>query len=466
MRSLHLQSNWSCRAPQANDLGVWHTGVGGTLRRLKIIPAIALVLSAGLLQGIGGTTGHATSAGAATAPHWVASWAASPTDDSWPTDPTLTLVPLVLSFQTIRDVITPHLGGSELRIHLSNRFDSSPTTFGHVTIGIQSSGAGATGIKTVTFGGSTSVTVPAGADVVSDPVALTFAAFTPLDVSIYVPSLLQGSITKHWAANATTYYSGLLSGDQSLKTSGSSFVGSTVSWLYVDGLDVEAPASTCSVATFGDSITDGFVSGSILSLPESTVQVNVNGRYPDDLQRRLNSAGTPISIVNAGISANELVSSTLSAFTGPSGLSRFETDALGQPGVCGVLVLEGINDLGFGGATAATLEAGYTQLISEAHAAGVKVWLGTILPASNSVTDGVFLAPSSDTYRQQTNAWIRTQMLADGYVDFDAVMRDPANPSVLNPAYASVDNLHPNLAGYQAMANAVPLSLIDSALPG
>lgn len=432
--------------------------------RVASAVGVMLLVSVGLLSVTASSPSAAASISSASS-RWVASWAASPSDDTWPTDSTLTLIPTTLTMQTIRDVITPHLGGSQLRIHLSNRFDSSPTAIGHVTIGIQTSGAGATDIQNVTFAGSASVRIPAGADVISDPVDLNFAAFTPLAVSVYVPGLLQGSITKHWASNATTYYSGALSGDQTRQASGSSFTGSMESWFYVDGLDVEAPASTCSVVAFGDSITDGFVSGSAVSVPESTIPDNVNGRYPDDLQRRLDSAGVPISVVNAGISANELLSSTLSAFTGPSGLSRFGTDALGQSGVCGVLVLEGINDLGYGGATPAGLEAGYAQLISQAHAAGLKIWLGTILPASNAVTDGVFLAPSSDTYRQEVNTWIRTQTLADGYVDFAAAMQDPSNPSDLNPAYASVDNLHPNLAGYQVMADTVPLSMLETALP-
>ena len=431
--------------------------------RLASAVVITLLASVGLLR-VTASSPAAAAAADSTSSHWVASWATSPTDDTFPVDPTLTSIPATLTKQTIRDVITPHLGGSELRIHLSNRFDSSPTTLGHVTIGIQASGAGATDIHDVTFAGSTSVTIPAGADVTSDPVDLKFAAFTPLAVSIYVPGILQGSITKHWTSNATTYYSGAFSGDRAGQASGSSFTGSLESWFYVDGLDVEAPASACSVVAFGDSITDGWVAGSTLSIPESTIPDNVNGRYPDDLQRRLDSAGVPISVVNAGISANELLSSTFSAFTGPSGLSRFGTDALGQAGVCGILVLEGINDLGYGGATPAGLEAGYTQLISQAHAAGLKIWLGTILPASNAIADGVFIAPSSDTYRQQVNTWIRTQTLADGYVDFAAALQDPSNPSDLNPAYASVDSLHPSLAGYQAMANTVPLSMLETAL--
>src|ERR1700736_6742209 len=157
------------------------------------------------LQGIAGSTqaGAATTGSSSSSPRWVASWAASPSDDSFPIDPILDLIPGIWVNQTIRDIITPHLGGSELRIHLSNRFSSSPTTFGHLTIGYQVSGANASETTNVTFGGSTSVTVAAGQDVVSDPVAFSFAAFEPLAVSIYMPGI-PGSITKHWNANATS----------------------------------------------------------------------------------------------------------------------------------------------------------------------------------------------------------------------------------------------------------------------
>jgi lysophospholipase L1-like esterase len=398
------------------------------------------------------------------APRWVASWAASPSDDVWPVDPTFHAIPIVLAGQTVRDVITPHLGGSELRLHLSNRFGLAPTTFGHVTVGVRTSGAGVSSTKTVTFDGSQSVTVPAGADVVSDPVALTFSAFTPLAVSVYLPGL-QGAITKHWNANATSYYTGILSGDATTQLGGGSFSGTMESWFYLDGVDVEAPPTTSAIVTFGDSITDGWVSGSVASLPASTTPDDVNGRYPDDLQRRLDSAGVPVSVINAGISSNGLISSN--PLTGPTGVSRFKLDALDQAGVTGVIVLEGINDLSAtgGGVTPAELESGYINVIKQAHAAGLKIWLGTILPASNSIVDGVLLTPSSETYRQEVNQWIRTQKLADGVIDFDAALRNPADPSQLAPQYSSIDHLHPSLAGYQAMANAVPLSLLTGSTP-
>jgi lysophospholipase L1-like esterase len=418
--------------------------------RARLVASTLILLACGLFQ--------AELSYGADSPRWVASWIASPSDDSFPTDPGLILEPLAWTNQTVRNVIAPHLGGSQLRLHLTNRFSSSATTFGHVTVGYQTSGANASFPTTVTFGGSASVTVAPGADVVSDPVNFTFTAFEPLAVSIYLPGI-QGSISKHWNSNATTYCSILLlSGDQTNAWSGLSYPISINSWFYLDGLDVVASSATKTIVAFGDSITDGFVSGTIASLPESSAPVNVNGRYPDVLQRRVEAAGLPISVINAGISDNELLTAGTGP-GGPSGLSRLSQDALTQAGVSGVILLEGINDLGLAGATAATLEAGYTQAIAAAHAAGVKIWLGTILPAANAVIDGTLLAPQSETYREQINAWIRSQTLADGVVDFDAALRDPTNPTVLNPQYASVDNLHPNLAGYQEMANIIPLSM-------
>jgi lysophospholipase L1-like esterase len=220
-----------------------------------------------------------------------------------------------------------------------------------------------------------------------------------------------------------------------------------------------------SVVAFGDSITDGWVAATPLSIPVATSILNTNGRYPDDLQRRLTAAGINVSVVNAGISSNQLLASGsgLTAIYGPSGLSRFGLDTLKVAGVSGIIVLEGINDLGLGqGVTPAQLEAGYTQLINEAHAAGLKIWLGTITPASNSIIDGTLTAPNSETYREQVNAWIRTQRLSDGVIDFDAAIRNPQDPSQILPSLAGPDNLHPNLAGYQAMANAVNLSQLQS----
>jgi lysophospholipase L1-like esterase len=177
------------------------------------------------------------------------------------------------------------------------------------------------------------------------------------------------------------------------------------------------------------------------------------------LQRRIDAAGLKLSVANSGIGSNQLLSS-LGLMTGPSGLSRYSADALQIPAAAGVIVLEGINDLGLGHARAGQIIAGYRQLIARTHAAGKKIWLGTITPAANALIDGVLLAPRSDIDRQHINAWIRSQQLADGVIDFDAALRDPAHPSQLLPAYSGPDHLHPNAAGYARMAATVPLAVL------
>lgn len=416
------------------------------------------------------TAAPATAAAApAPAEHWVASWTASPTDSATPVDAAGLPVPEVLDHQTLRMVVVPHLGGTVLRIHLSNRFGKASAQFGDVTVATESAEGSLTvsDVTPVTFDGARSVTVPTGDDAVSDPVHLAFSAFEPLAISIYVPGL-QERPTKHWNANQTSMYAPPLSGDRTAVVDNNQFPLHTQAWLYVDGVDVEAPTATAAIVAFGDSITDGFVASDPFSLPVSLAVANKNGRYPDDLQRRLIAAGVPFSVANEGISSNRMVSDGEPLLLGLSGVQRFRQDVLDVPGVRGVLVLEGINDLGIPPAvtTPAELIAGYQQLIAMAHAAGIKIWLGTIMPASNAVIDGTLLAPKSERYREQVNAWIRTQHLADGVVDFDAALRDPSDPAILNPVYAGPDNLHPNLLGYQVMANTVSLAMLETALPG
>jgi lysophospholipase L1-like esterase len=426
---------------------------------------------AGILPLVLLVTAEPATAAPAPAPaeHWVASWTASPTDSLTPFDAAGLPVPEVLDDQTLRMVVVPHLGATVLRIHLSNRFGEAPAEFGDVTVGTESAEGAPTvsDVTPVTFDGARSVTVPTGDDVVSDPVHLAFSAFEPLAISVYVPGR-QDFPTKHWNANQTSLYALPLSGDRTAVVDNNAFPLQTQAWLYVDGVDVEAPTSTAAIVAFGDSITDGFMASDPFSLPVSQAVANKNGRYPDDLQRRLIAAGTPLSVVNEGISSNRMVTDGEPLLLGPSGVQRFQQDVLDEPGVRGVLVLEGINDLGIPPAmtTPAQLIAGYEQVIAMAHAAGIKIWLGTIMPASNAVIDGTLLAPHSEQYREEVNTWIRTQHLADGVVDFDAALRDPSDPAILNPAYAGPDNLHPNLLGYQVMANTVSLAMLETALPG
>jgi lysophospholipase L1-like esterase len=396
--------------------------------------------------------------------HWVATWTASPTDSAVPIDAAWGPVPIALDDQTLRMVVTPHLSGSVVRIHLSNRFGHGTTRFGHVTVGVFTL-AGVSGATTVLFGGRTAVAVPRGGEAVSDPVHVPVTAFTSLAVSMYLPGV-QSFPTKHWNANATSYYTPARRGDRAADAANTAFTHTTQAWLYVDDLDVEAPQTTASIVAFGDSIADGFVAANRYSQPVSRSVSDKNGRYPDDLQRRLSGAGIPLSVANAGIGSNRLLTNGEPLMLGLSGLQRFAADALDVPGVRGVLLQEGVNDLGLPPetTTADDLIAGYQQAIAMAHAAGVRIWLGTLLPASNAIFDGAVVAPLSEHYREQVNAWIRGQHLADGVVDFDAVLRDRANPHVLDPSLAGPDHLHPNLRGYQVMADAVSLDMLAAAL--
>ncbi|MEU1994258.1 GDSL-type esterase/lipase family protein [Nocardia gamkensis] len=439
---------------------------GKRIRRRTRMCGAALVAVVLLAAGSVAAVGETATAGAqppeCRGEHFVASWTASPTDSVTPLDAAGGPIPVAVDDQSFRMVITPHLGGSRLRVHLTNRFGLTPVTFGRVSIADQASGAAVANPVPVLFGGQAAIALPAGADVVSDPVSFDVSAFAPLTVSIYVPDPA-GPPTKHWNANATSFYAPAGSGDLTGRPGADGFGSTTGSWLYVTALDVLAPSDTRAVVAFGDSITDGFVGATALSVPVDRAVADTNGRYPDVLQRRLDAAGIPISVVNAGIGSNRVLTSGEPLLLGPSGLARFERDALARSGVSGVLVQEGINDLGLPPpAGAAQMIAGYEKLIATAHGHGKKIWLGTLLPASDALVDGVLLAPRSETDRQQINAWIRTQNLADGVVDFDAALRDPANPSVLRNDYGSPDRLHPSLAGYRAMAETVDLALLGN----
>ncbi len=364
-------------------------------------------------------------------------------------------------------IIAPHLGGQTLRIHLSNRFGSAPVTLGPVSLGIVDSGPAlvAGSLRSVTLGGSQTVTIAPGADVVSDPVSLSFSAFQDLAVSVTVPGTVT-SPTEHFITRQTSYLSPAASGDHSGDSSGAAFTQQTTSnasvgWYFLDGLDVQAPESVGSVVAFGDSITDGF-QGTLTPLNENLSTIDTNGRYPDDLQRRLLAAHIPLSVLNAGISGNRVLQDGQIPMFGAAGLTRFRLDALVQSGVTEVIVLEGINDIGqTNGITAQQLIDGYQTLIAQAHQAGLKIQLGTLTPSGGTVVPAYGDA-AADQLRQQVNAWIRSQKLSDGVIDFDAAVRDPSDPSRINPPYDGGDHLHFSLAGYQAMANAVNLGSLTN----
>lgn len=425
--------------------------------RLALVVLVAALLSStgGQVLATVAAPGRTASLPSCAAAHWVASWTAVPSDG-------LADVPPVN--QTYRIQVVPHSDGSVARLRFSNRFGIGPVTFGAVTLGTQGSGATLTAgsLRTVTFAGHRRVRIARGADITSDPVTIPVRAFRTLLASVYVGGT-PGPATEHVLAGQTTWQSAPLSGDRTRVLSGRTFVGTPIPGVtpaipqgvpYLSGFDVRAPGRTGVVVAFGDSITDGFQGELAPVLPVAST-INLNRRYPDDLARRLLDAGSRLSVVNAGISGNEILRNSVVPIFGPAGVSRFERDALDQPGVGTVIVLEGINDIGQSQARPAALIAGYNRVIALAHARGVRILLGTLTPDEGTLEPG-YGTPGEPT-RVAVNAWIRTQHAADGIIDFDKAVRDPSHPARQLKAYDGGDQIHFTPAGYQAMADAVPL---------
>jgi lysophospholipase L1-like esterase len=353
--------------------------------------------------------------------------------------------------QTIRMVVHSSIAGSDARITLSNRYSDTPLTVSAVDIAVQASGgAEVPGTsRAVTFGNASSVTIPAGAQLISDVIPISVNFGENLLVSLYLPTTT-GVSTWHSDAFDTTY---IASGDHTGDGSAASFTTTTTSWYYLAGLDLVSHTARGTVVAFGDSITDGYHSST------GTYQ-----RWPDDLARRLAAVPGPqrLSVVDAGIGGNRVLTDVPNLWQGISALKRFSHDALGQPGVKDVILLEGINDIGNNagpGNTPLTVQDlidGYKALINEAHATRVAIIGATLMPDEGNG----YYNPAAEAIREAVNNWIRTSGAFDGYIDFDLAMRSPTDPHALNPKYDSGDHIHPNDAGMQVMANAINLELL------
>ncbi|UZF54984.1 GDSL-type esterase/lipase family protein [Gordonia polyisoprenivorans] len=421
--------------------------------------AVAIVVAAVLATaGVGVVQAHPSDRGPGVGAHWVAGWMAAPSNrgDISLENP----IPSAPADHTLRVMTTPHLSGSVARVRLTNRFGAKPIRIGGVTVSRRVRGAQVARIVPVTFGGRDSVSIAPGADVASDPVDVDVTAWRALAVSVFLPDATVPTV--HYVGNATSFATVAGSGDHSRDTSGAAFTVPTDQVPLVTGIDVAAPTSVTGIVAVGDSITDGFTAAQYLGLTEDRSVIDTNVRYPDFLQRRLDRAGIDRPVLNAGISGNRVTLGPAIFAYGPSLMDRVADDVIGVPGVRDVILLEGINDLGIPpGTDAATVIDGLRKVILRLHAAGLRVHLGTLLPAATSLSDG-WSTPAANGQRLVVNAWIRRQHLSDSVIDFESAMRDPHDPNGLNPRLSGPDLLHPNAAGYSTMAAQVDLATLAS----
>ncbi|MEU1803077.1 SGNH/GDSL hydrolase family protein [Streptomyces sp. NPDC019937] len=353
--------------------------------------------------------------------------------------------------QTLRLVVHTSAGGPGARIRLENTFAAAPVGIGHATVALQGSGAAASGTPVpLTFRGRAGTSIPAGAQAFSDPVNFAVPADANLLVSIHLPGPV-AAVPVHTQATQRSYLSAPGSGDRTGETGADAYTGTLTTWPFLTGVDVRGGPG--SVVALGDSITDG---------TKSTL--DANRRWPDVLARRLRAqsgeSGVPAyGVVNSGISANRVVTDVYpgdgvsTVTSGVSAGSRLERDVLAQTSARTVVVFQGINDLRWG-TSAEDVIAGLKAIAARAHARGLRVLGGTITPCEGES----LCTADADARRSVVNDFIRAGGgVFDAVVDFDAVVRDPAHPSRILPAYDSGDHLHPGDAGLKAMADAVPL---------
>jgi len=396
-------------------------------------------------------------------PHWVAAWQSAPAD-------AIFLSPRVGDYdflslgknQTFREIFSPLGGGSTLRLHFSNRFGKQSLQIKAISVAKQTEGAAidASTLKPVLFNGQSSITIPAYQDRVSDAVSFDFNSFDKLSVSIAVIDA-GGFPTEHYNAQEFSFVTKPNTGNHVNDVNGSAFSQKTTRRHMLIGMDAIASAATSVVVTLGDSITDG------TNINASSI--GENSRYPDFLKRRIDSAGLPLFVANAGIAGNRVVGGNL-FITGPAATERYLKDVLQKNGVSDVILLEGINDIGMDfykfldySYRYQQIINGYKTLITGMQRQGIKVTQGTLTPASKAPVFS-YSTPFALQLRQDINWWIRNKSPANVIVDFDAAVRDSSNPELINTLYDSGDGLHFNAAGYAKMAAAIDLSKLQGSV--
>ena len=369
---------------------------------------------------------------------WLGTWAAS----QQLVEPR-NMPPAPLARSTLRQVIHLSVGGSRIRVRLSNVFGDGPLAIGAARVAHSAGGSAIDSAtqRALTFGGADSVTIPAGQAATSDPLDYQVAPLSNLALTLRIgaaPAALSG----HPGSRTTSY---LEAGDR-VAAAAMTDAATTEHWYVIGGLDVVAEGA--AVVTLGNSITDGRGSGT-----------DRDDRWPDNLARRLQAdpRTQQVSVLNAGIGGNKILAGGL----GPTALERLDRDVLEASGVRWVVLLEGVNDIGGasepGAATdmARELIPAYRRIMQQVRGRGLRIYGATITPFGGSFYD----SDEREQARQIVNRWIRTSGSFDAVIDFDAVARDPANPRRLRPALDSGDHLHLNEAGYRTMADAIDLGL-------
>jgi lysophospholipase L1-like esterase len=351
---------------------------------------------------------------------------------------------------TIREIVHVSIGGPQVRVVFTNEFGTDSLTIGAAHIAISEGGSTINTVPAssagLTFGGRPSVTIPPGALAVTDPAAINVPAQADLAISFFLPAQPIHQLSQHGYADQI----GFTVPENAVGAKSFESPREIQSWPFLKAVDVAAPGRAAAVVAFGDSITDG-----------AFATRNQNARWPDVLARRLlaDKHTADLGVLNLGIGGNRILHDN----TGPSALARFDRDVIAQAGVKYCIILEGINDIGhaydpdrpYDVVTAEDLIAGDEQMIERAHMHGVKVYLATVTPYLGAK----YQSPAGEEARKTLNNWIRTNKVADGFIDFDKVTADPAHPDTFLPAYDHGDHLHPGDAGYKAMGDSIDLSL-------
>jgi lysophospholipase L1-like esterase len=436
----------------------------GTVRPSPIMKTVKFVVA----LAVSLVTLHTATIAQSTGEHWVGTWATAEVGrPQTPPSPVQGPPPFManecppnpapaapgfthFSNQTLRQIVHTSIGGSRMRVVLSNRFGTAPLTIGAAHLALRDRDASiqqASG-RPLTFSGEPTFTIPPGAVVYSDPVNLAVRPMSDLAIDLFLPgdTNTPAPLTMHNTAVQTSYVSekGNHTGSVKLPTAATS-----LNWFILHRVDVAAPASAGGLIVFGDSITDG-----TRSTPDT------NNRWPNHLVRRMLAQTPPLTmgVMNAGIAGNRVLSEG-NFQAGINALARFEEHVAAQPGATHVIFMEGINDIGQAREnskpSAEDVIAGHKQIIAKARARGLKIYGATLTPFYGAA----YYTEVGERKRQAVNEWIRTSTAYDAVIDFDKATRDPNDPKKFLAAYDSCDHLHPSDAGYKAMADAIDLGL-------